>query len=248
MRCRSDCTDVSRSSHIVTGREVSACNRSPKASPAPRGPLVSVEEKGRPSTTDVTPFPRDAGEGGDVLPVPSLRIGGGAARQSEGIGYGHPDPAAAVIQPENPPPVTSSPMMRVYVPPAAIVNRRIDEPVPSGMTVRYGWSFRGTRGRRGERNDRADRGGVGQTAVGPIRAVREAASRAMDRTLAKRSVEEFRSRIRGGSVEEKLRAIYAAAELGGSEGISLLLEALSDQTRRSAGWPCVRCPRTPRRE
>ena len=30
MRCRSDCTDVSRSSHIVTGREVSACIRSPK--------------------------------------------------------------------------------------------------------------------------------------------------------------------------------------------------------------------------
>ena len=60
-------------------------------------------------------------------------------------------------------------------------------------------------------------------------AVREAASGAMDRTRAKRSVEEFRSRIRGGTVEEKLRAIHAAAELGGSEGVSLLLEAISDR-------------------
>ena len=60
-------------------------------------------------------------------------------------------------------------------------------------------------------------------------AVREAASGAMDRTRAKRSVEEFRSRIRGGTAEEKLRAIYTAAELGGSEGVSLLLQALSDR-------------------
>ena len=60
-------------------------------------------------------------------------------------------------------------------------------------------------------------------------AVREAAVGAMDRIRARRSVEEFRSRIRDGTVEEKLRAIYAAAELGGQEGISLLLQALSDR-------------------
>jgi hypothetical protein len=60
-------------------------------------------------------------------------------------------------------------------------------------------------------------------------AVREAAVGAMDRIRAKRSVEEFRSRIRDGTVEEKLRAIYSAAEMGGQEGISLLLEALSDR-------------------
>lgn len=63
----------------------------------------------------------------------------------------------------------------------------------------------------------------------PSAAVREAASGAMDRTRAKRSVEDFRSRIRGGTAEEKLRTIHAAAELGGSEGVSLLLEALSDR-------------------
>jgi HEAT repeat protein len=42
-------------------------------------------------------------------------------------------------------------------------------------------------------------------------------------------VEEFRSRIREGTIEEKLRAIYAASEMGGQEGISLLLQALSDR-------------------
>jgi len=66
-------------------------------------------------------------------------------------------------------------------------------------------------------------------------AVREAAVRAMDRTRAKRSVEEFRSRIRDGTVEEKLRAIYAAAELGGPEGVSLLLQALSDRDAEIRG-------------
>jgi len=60
-------------------------------------------------------------------------------------------------------------------------------------------------------------------------AVREAAVGAIDRIRARRSVEVFRSRIRDGTAEEKLRAIYAAAELGGQEGISLLLQALSDR-------------------
>jgi HEAT repeat protein len=70
---------------------------------------------------------------------------------------------------------------------------------------------------------------LGKLLSDPSAAVREAASGAMDRTLAKRSVEDFRSRILGGTVEEKLRAIYAAADLGGSEGVSLLLQALSDR-------------------
>ena len=69
---------------------------------------------------------------------------------------------------------------------------------------------------------------LGKLLSDPSQAVREAASGAMDRTHAKRSVEEFRARIRAGTVEEKLRMVYAAAELGGSEGVSLLLEAISD--------------------
>jgi HEAT repeat protein len=66
-------------------------------------------------------------------------------------------------------------------------------------------------------------------------AVREAASWAIDRTRAKRSIEESRSRIRGGTAEEKLRVIFAAAELGGSEGVSVLLQALSDRDTEIRG-------------
>lgn len=66
-------------------------------------------------------------------------------------------------------------------------------------------------------------------------AVREAASVAMDRTRSRRSVEEFRARISGGTVEEKLRAIYVAAELGGPEGVSLLLQAISDRDAEVRG-------------
>jgi len=69
---------------------------------------------------------------------------------------------------------------------------------------------------------------LGKLLSDPSAAVREAASGSMDRTVARRSLEGFRSRILDGTVEEKLRAIYAAADLGGSEGVSLLLQALSD--------------------
>ena len=62
----------------------------------------------------------------------------------------------------------------------------------------------------------------------PSAAVRQAASGALDRARAKRSVETFRARIRGGSVEEKIRAIQSAEEMGGGEGVSLLMEALAD--------------------
>jgi HEAT repeat protein len=62
----------------------------------------------------------------------------------------------------------------------------------------------------------------------PSAAVREAASGALDRTRAKRSLEMVRRRIRDGSVEEKIRAIHSAGERGGAEGVSLLLDALAD--------------------
>jgi len=70
---------------------------------------------------------------------------------------------------------------------------------------------------------------LGKLLSDPSAAVREAASGAMDRSRAKRSMEEFRSMLRDGTVEEKLRAVHAAAELGCSEGVSLLLQALSDR-------------------
>lgn len=88
---------------------------------------------------------------------------------------------------------------------------------------------------------------LGKLLSDPSAAVREAASGSMDRTFAKRSLEAFRSRILGGTVEEKLRAIYAAADLGGSDGVSLLLQALSDRDAEIRGRPSERCPRSPRR-
>jgi len=65
--------------------------------------------------------------------------------------------------------------------------------------------------------------------------VREAASAAMDRTRAKRSMEQYRDRLRGGTQEEKIRTVQAADEIGGAEGTALLLEALSDPTGEIRG-------------
>ena len=62
----------------------------------------------------------------------------------------------------------------------------------------------------------------------PSAAVREAASGALDRTRAKRTLETYRAWIRGGGVEEKIRAIQVAGEMGGSEGVSILMEVLAD--------------------
>jgi hypothetical protein len=69
----------------------------------------------------------------------------------------------------------------------------------------------------------------------PAPAVREAASEALDRTRAKRSLERFRERLQNGTREEKLRSVYAAGEIGGGEGVSLLLEALTDASEEVRG-------------
>lgn len=69
----------------------------------------------------------------------------------------------------------------------------------------------------------------------PSPAVREAASDAMDRTRAKRSVEAHRERLRAGTLEERIRIVYFAGEIGGAEGISLLLQAISDESEQVRG-------------
>lgn len=79
----------------------------------------------------------------------------------------------------------------------------------------------------------------------PSQGVREAASGAMDRTRAKRSLETFRGRLREGSPEEKIRTIYTAEELGGAEGISLLLDALSDGSDEVRGAAATALSRFP---
>jgi HEAT repeat protein len=62
----------------------------------------------------------------------------------------------------------------------------------------------------------------------PSVAVRVAASDAMDRLRAKRSVPVYLEKLRTGSLEERVRIVFAAEEIGGAEGLSLLLAALSD--------------------
>ena len=69
----------------------------------------------------------------------------------------------------------------------------------------------------------------------PAQRVREAASGSMDRTRAKRSQDKFRELLRAGSQEEKIRMVFAAGEIGGAEGIALLLDALSDGTEEIRG-------------
>lgn len=60
-------------------------------------------------------------------------------------------------------------------------------------------------------------------------AVRVAASEAMDRLRAKRSAPAYLEKLRTGSLEERVRIVFAAEEIGGPEGLSLLLAALSDE-------------------
>jgi HEAT repeat protein len=65
--------------------------------------------------------------------------------------------------------------------------------------------------------------------------VRGAVSAAMDRVLAKRLMGQFRALLRDGTLEEKIHVVHAAGEMAGSEGIMLLIEALSDKTDEVRG-------------
>lgn len=62
----------------------------------------------------------------------------------------------------------------------------------------------------------------------PSPAVREAASSSLDRLRAKRLVDSYRKTLREGTLEERVRVVFCAEDIGGPEGISLLLTALND--------------------
>lgn len=62
----------------------------------------------------------------------------------------------------------------------------------------------------------------------PSPAVREAASFSLDRLRAKRLVDSYRKTLREGTLEERVRVVFSAEDVGGPEGISLLLAALND--------------------
>ncbi|NJD61888.1 MAG: hypothetical protein FIA93_04120 [Deltaproteobacteria bacterium] len=62
----------------------------------------------------------------------------------------------------------------------------------------------------------------------PSPAVREAAEFSLDRLHAKRSVASYMKTLQTGTLEERVRVVFSAEDIGGSEGVSLLLAALND--------------------
>lgn len=62
----------------------------------------------------------------------------------------------------------------------------------------------------------------------PSVAVRVAASTAMDRIRAKKQTPAYLEKLKNGTLEERVRIVFAAEEIGGGEGLSMLLAALSD--------------------
>ncbi len=69
----------------------------------------------------------------------------------------------------------------------------------------------------------------------PSVAVRLAASAALDRLRGKKSVSTYLRMLETGPLEERVRVVFAAEEIGGSEGTSILLAALSNQEREVRG-------------
>jgi hypothetical protein len=69
----------------------------------------------------------------------------------------------------------------------------------------------------------------------PAVAVRLAASTALDRLRAKRSVPSYHRMLATGTLEERVRIVFAAEEIGGPEGLSLLLAALEDKEAEVRG-------------
>jgi HEAT repeat protein len=69
----------------------------------------------------------------------------------------------------------------------------------------------------------------------PSVAVRLAASDALDRLRAKKSVPSYLQILKTGTLEERVRIVFAAEEIGGTEGRTLLLAALSDKEQEVKG-------------
>ena len=69
----------------------------------------------------------------------------------------------------------------------------------------------------------------------PAVSVRLAASIALDRMRAKRSVSTYRQMLATGTLEDRVRIVFAAEEIGGPEGVSLLLAALEDKEEEVRG-------------
>ncbi|HSL91554.1 MAG TPA: hypothetical protein VK863_02805, partial [Candidatus Limnocylindrales bacterium] len=69
----------------------------------------------------------------------------------------------------------------------------------------------------------------------PSPAVREAAASSLDRLRAKRSVDSYLKTLQAGTLEERVRVVFSAEDIGGSEGTFLLLAALNDREAEVRG-------------
>jgi hypothetical protein len=69
----------------------------------------------------------------------------------------------------------------------------------------------------------------------PSPPVREAASSALDRLQAKRSVGSLLQSLKSGTLAERMRIVLSAEDIGGREAVSLLLAALSDSEAEVRG-------------
>ena len=69
----------------------------------------------------------------------------------------------------------------------------------------------------------------------PSPAVRDAASSSLGRLQAKRSVGSSLQILRTGPVADRIRIVHSAEEIGGREGVTLLVAALSDQEAEVRG-------------
>jgi len=82
----------------------------------------------------------------------------------------------------------------------------------------------------------------------PSPAVREAASSALDRLRAKRAAPALIEKLHAAPLEERVRLVFAAEEMGGGEGLSILLAALTDaesQVRGAAARALAAFPSPP---
>jgi HEAT repeat protein len=69
----------------------------------------------------------------------------------------------------------------------------------------------------------------------PSSSVREAASASLDRLRAKRSVDSLLNTLQTGTLEERMRIVFSAEDIGGSEGVTLAIAALNDREAEVRG-------------
>ncbi|HZD54644.1 MAG TPA: HEAT repeat domain-containing protein [Candidatus Aquicultoraceae bacterium] len=69
----------------------------------------------------------------------------------------------------------------------------------------------------------------------PSNAVRLAASASLDRLRAKRELPRYLQILKSGSLQERVRIVFAAREIGGTEGVTILLAALEDPAEEVRG-------------